>query len=435
MEEEIKSNNIVEGLHYDDANEAHNNLGGTEISVARSVLPDNFSYTKYIIQSPLFSGDLERRYSDFFSLREKLLRNYPGVYIPSIPPKVYINNKSVQTISQRQRVLNNFCLEISRIPILMESQEFHEFFSPWQIKDSVGAKIKALPDLGYDMILLNYRKYFNVQALEHNDYNDDDNNNNIEENEKKILTIVDLARYLKQINDLLKIITKSKEKISEIVENELNQIKIESRIFHYMTEYEKKILIENINKDTNKLVFYNMNNAALSTKAINYTKEMTSPNKILLEFLEDKELDLFSMREMINGYVDLLHKKNTFANEIDKLNTKLKKIQRGGRDFIDIITFKKPEVILVETEKKLQQTNKDINNITQILVLLSQKVKDMMDECIEVVKISFYDMLRTYLADGMVSFRKKKDFWDEAKSVNTVVVDQDDNLNKEELII
>jgi hypothetical protein len=45
------------------------------------------SYVVYTVKVKGINELIFRRYSDFFSLREKLTERWPGVFIPNIPPK------------------------------------------------------------------------------------------------------------------------------------------------------------------------------------------------------------------------------------------------------------------------------------------------------------------------------------------------------------
>jgi hypothetical protein len=44
-------------------------------------------YVVYTIKVKGINELIFRRFSDFFSLREKLTERWPGVFIPNIPPK------------------------------------------------------------------------------------------------------------------------------------------------------------------------------------------------------------------------------------------------------------------------------------------------------------------------------------------------------------
>jgi hypothetical protein len=49
----------------------------------------------YTIKLLGINQNIFRRYSDFFSLREKLKERWPGIYIPNIPPKILVNLKEM----------------------------------------------------------------------------------------------------------------------------------------------------------------------------------------------------------------------------------------------------------------------------------------------------------------------------------------------------
>ena len=383
------------------------------------------AYTIYIIKSPLFSGDLERRYSDFFALREKLLRNYPGIYIPNIPPKVYVNNKKETTITLRQRTLTNFCTEISKIPILLESPEVQAFFSQYDTSNVVQTKIKTTPDLQYFDILNNYRKFLKQ----------DDNVILNDENNSNIISFTQVQEYLAPIESLYNVIVASKEKVNRIVNEEKAQIVNEMKLFMGLEDYEKKILIECIeNNDIEKLVFFSSTNSMLVAKIHTYTKDLIPHNQILLEYLEDKELDLLSLKEMYNSYKGLLTRKAQYENDVEKLKVKLQNIKAGKRDFLEIITFKKPEVILNQTEMDLNSKSNDIVYLNEILQLLSLNIKNKMSGQLECIKKSFYEMLKVYLNDGVVNYKKKEDFWSEAKSVQEISFNEEKKDNEGDLI-
>ena len=387
------------------------------------------SYTVYIIKSPLFSGDLERRYSDFFALREKLLRNYPGIYIPNIPPKVYVNKKNETTITLRQRTLTNFCTEISKIPILIESPEAQAFFSQYDTSTVVQSKLKTIPELNYFEILNNYRKFLKQ----------DDNIILNDENDSNVISLTQIQEYLAPIESLYNVIVASKEKINRIVSEEKAKILNEMKLFMGLEDYEKKILIECIeNNDIEKLVFFSSTNSMLVSKMYTYTKDLLPHNQILCEYLEDKELDLLSLKEMFNGYKSLLTKKIQYENDVEKLNVKLQNIRAGKRDFFEIITFKQPEVILSQTEKELNSKRNDIVYLDGILQILSFNIKNKMSGQWDCFKKSFYEMLKAYLNDGVVNYKKKEVFWSEAKSVKEISLNEkkeNENENERDLII
>ena len=65
--------------------------------------------------------ECERRYSDFDYLRKALLKNWPGCYIPPLPPKKNFNHLDGKFVQERLKSLNRFCQEIVKCPHLYNS--------------------------------------------------------------------------------------------------------------------------------------------------------------------------------------------------------------------------------------------------------------------------------------------------------------------------
>ena len=75
-------------------------------------------YVSYTISGEILQDNVIRRFSDFYSLREKMIKRYPGIYIPPIPPKKTIGNMDKEIIQYRSRILSIFCKKISKYPFL-----------------------------------------------------------------------------------------------------------------------------------------------------------------------------------------------------------------------------------------------------------------------------------------------------------------------------
>lgn len=59
-----------------------------------------------------FSG--VRRYNHFHALKNALAANYPGLYVPGIPPKKTVGNKDVDFIVERRYFLERFLLNVHK---------------------------------------------------------------------------------------------------------------------------------------------------------------------------------------------------------------------------------------------------------------------------------------------------------------------------------
>lgn len=104
------------------------------------------------------SSVVTRRFSDFYSLREKIVERWPGLYIPNIPPKKAVGNVDTKTIVYRMRLLNEFSFKISKIPYLLASEEMKVFQSPSNTDASKA--LEKMPALSNKIMLDNYKAAF-----------------------------------------------------------------------------------------------------------------------------------------------------------------------------------------------------------------------------------------------------------------------------------
>lgn len=63
-------------------------------------------------------------------LRECLVERLPGLYVPPIPGKKVVGNKSQSFVEGRCFLLNMFFKQLSRCPWLLESDEYNIFVQP-----------------------------------------------------------------------------------------------------------------------------------------------------------------------------------------------------------------------------------------------------------------------------------------------------------------
>lgn len=115
------------------------------------------SYIAYTLDGTDITEKLVRRYSDFFSLYEKLTQRWPGIYVPRIPPKKITGNLDPAVIKTRMRLLNRFCLNLSNIEYLYKAEETNIFRN--NIPDVANA-INKLPELSLSDTLARLKEAF-----------------------------------------------------------------------------------------------------------------------------------------------------------------------------------------------------------------------------------------------------------------------------------
>lgn len=111
----------------------------------------------YTVSGTLMPPGSTRRYSDFDSLREKLVERWPGVYIPNIPEKKVVGNLDNLVIQKRMRLLNVFCLKLSHFKPIFECEEMQLFQSN---SPDVAKALDKLPKLSYPDICSRYKEAF-----------------------------------------------------------------------------------------------------------------------------------------------------------------------------------------------------------------------------------------------------------------------------------
>lgn len=215
----------------------------------------------YVVYSIKFPNDSEnitfyRRYSDFFSLREKLVERWPGVYIPNIPPKKAINNLHAKIVEMRMKLLNKFCLKLSKFLTIFNSEEMKIFFTGGNSKSNTPIDIKkslnGLPNQSYEELHLKYKRAFPdfYESFE------------INPTLNKIFEFQTfLKKSLQNLKNFKDVVQNSMNKKQQEIENYLSLINV-------FSDYEKYTLLEYSENDDKKLIFFNPNNSDLCMKLL-----------------------------------------------------------------------------------------------------------------------------------------------------------------------
>ena len=105
-----------------------------EINVGDFIVSEGliFNYVNYEIEGKINKKNfgLYRRYSEFAVYRKLLRKNWPGVFIPFLPPKKTYGNLDDTFIIMRRKFLQYFCNKICSAPHLASSFETKIFLEP-----------------------------------------------------------------------------------------------------------------------------------------------------------------------------------------------------------------------------------------------------------------------------------------------------------------
>ena len=85
----------------------------------------NNSYIVYHIAGRDDLGPFQgqRRYNHFHTLRQVMSQNWPGVYVPNIPPKKAVGNKDIEFVLERMYFLERFMMKLSDVNYLKNGPE------------------------------------------------------------------------------------------------------------------------------------------------------------------------------------------------------------------------------------------------------------------------------------------------------------------------
>lgn len=121
-------------------------------------------YTVYTLKGKDALGEFEiqRRFNEFFTLREVLLAKWPGQYIPPIPDKQM--NIDKEAIIERVRLLNIFVMKMTQIRHLYYSEEFATVFLR-SLNPDIAKQLSSMPKPNVQSQIAKYKKTFDVQEI------------------------------------------------------------------------------------------------------------------------------------------------------------------------------------------------------------------------------------------------------------------------------
>ena len=317
------------------------------------------SYISYTLDGTDMTEKLPRRYSDFFSLYEKLLQRWPGIYIPRLPPKKVIGNMDPSVIKTRMRLLNRFCLNLSNIEYLYKSEEANIFRN--NIPDVANA-INKLPELSLADMLGRMKEAFP-------EYNQ---NYDVIVGRSKI---TEFEQFMKKTQKYLEDFMKSVNTASE--KNEMDKKQYNELITGFKN-YEKENMLYYADGNENALIFINPSNNELSEKVLKLKQEMVNPFVALRDWLQEEVLDVEAMQVAIEQFYGLLKQEEKLKAKLVELEEDVKKGQQGQVNIFKTI-FKKKEDVIAETEKEKEITQQKIADIEEIIKIVGDNLENQME--------------------------------------------------------
>ena len=349
------------------------------------------SFIQYTMDGTDITEPLTRRYSDFFSLYEKLLQRWPGIYIPRVPPKKITGNMDPSVIRTRMRLLNRFCLNLSNIEYLYKAEETNIFRN--NIPDVANA-INKLPELSLSEILTRMKEAFP-------EYNE---NYDIIVGKSKFETFETfLTACEKKIGEFKSSVDSASEKRDADKKQFLELVK-------GFTNYEKDNMMIYADNNVNSLIFFNPAYSSLSERVLKLKQDMINPFVAFRDWLQEEILDVEAMKEALKQIRNLLETESKLKDKLNTLEEDLKKGQQGQVNIFKSI-FKKKEDIIAEMEKEKEITQQKIADIGEIIKI----VGDNMENQIEIFKndktLNYYKYLKMFAILQRESNRVIRELW------------------------
>ena len=294
-------------------------------------------YTSYTLKGSKVPQPLNRRYRDFDALRKKLVERWPGVFIPNIPHKKKVANKSQRIITMRVEMINRFLKKLCKLDYLANSEEMELFLqnSSSVIKTLEGVKLEPYDELlkKYSSAFTDYDENFDTQAGK-------------EDQEKFGKKLNDIHQKIKSFRA---IVANAKERYKDDQENYLN-------VINMLSLYEKESLNSLVNNDENKLIFFNMKNVDLYKHVSNTQEQVINPYERLYDAITEDYLDIEAMSESLETLKNLQETYNKISRNYNSINTQITELQSKSKS-------KKLTKLMMEKEGM----EKDVNDLGQVI--------------------------------------------------------------------
>ena len=325
-------------------------------------------FTFYSLKGTKVPETLSRRYRDFDSLRKKMVEQWPGIFIPKLPNKKKVGNKSKKVSLIRVEMLNRFLKRISNIKYLINSEEMGLFL---QNTNNVSKTLEGIkPPSNEDLA----KKYFTTFL----DYDDNFDTKAGKQEQDKFAK--KLNESLPKIKNFLMIVSAAMERYKDEQENY-------SAVINMLSLYEKESLSNFVNNDEDKLVFFNMKNQELCKNIADLKGEVINPYDRLYLAITEDYLNAEGMVEALEGLKNLQDSYNKLIKNLSNLNIELSELQAGKNIVLNMFKNKEKEINRLTTEK--ENLDKTINNLGNAIKIATFNMQNAIKE-FKINEIEYY---------------------------------------------
>lgn len=330
--------------------------------------PDQFEVTDPIVGSHVtytvkgydddgpFEGN--RRYSDFYKLRNALLQRMPGVYVPPIPPKKMLGNKKDKFLDERKHFLQRFLQQCCRTPHIIRSDEFRLFSRP---SGDIEKAIEALPPITPEFYLERFTTEFEFPEEE-----------NEQEAQENVALINAYQAFIKKILPILKTI---RDNIKPMISERGTQNQNFNNMIHLMSKYEEGALLQYADNNASKLVVGNSLNPLYIETADDIMEKLKNPFIETYYWVKGEIYDIQALNDCIEG-------RNKMVKNLDKLEAKKKandsnldKLKSGRTTLSNIFSnATKKEQRMTEIANNIDHNDRDIELYTRVVNVIENHI-------------------------------------------------------------
>jgi len=353
-------------------------------------------YISYTFSGKEIDTPLNRRFSDFLILRQKLVERWPGIYIPIIPPKKAIKNNDERTINKRLRMLNRFLFKISNISFLNYSDEIKKF--------------KTVPDIQKELESMKKPSYLEILEKYEVVFSEKKENFDLSMGKTKVK---DFLIFLKKIH---KSVSDFYDKFKNMFIKKQSEKNLYLEVIKNFQDYEKNNIKGYTDEDDNKLVFFNSNNYNLFNRFTKLKDALFDISQPLYEFFQDERLDIEGLIEALEGINKLIETHSKSIEKLDNIKKDLNSYQSGNKKGFKTL-FKNKDQIISELEADKMKTEEDIKVLGKIIDLVVAKMEDDIENFKEERVKEYYKNIKRFSISEIANRKIIRNLWKEITQI------------------
>lgn len=325
------------------------------------------NHTEYRVKGNNGDGDFDenRRYKEFYSLRNLLCQNWPGFYIPAIPPKVKIGNMEEVVVQERCYLLNRFMKDISETPYLWESNEVKTF-----IKPSMGVS-QALSLIATPTAEEIFERVMKTTQINYESIDD-----------SKVSRYSDSIRdFVISSKDIFPLLAKFKNCITQLEKQRRYQLDAYKDFSEFLSQYESTTM--NIYSSESIQGHYKMisdtDNNTMRAQIEALAQKVDNPFIRFKYWVKEEIIDLHALLQAVGQKNGLEGRRHKLEGKIKSANNELEKLNAGKKTFKTLFksqsgkasTITNLTTFIAQAEKDIEIYDKLIKVVT---VYLAEKV-------------------------------------------------------------